>query len=77
MQKRPNNRRARLLRNKPLRGIALMTLGVALLAMGIPENWIDLAALALAAVTAGMVDTTPPRQATRKRRNKRRGNRGK
>ncbi|MFF3787113.1 hypothetical protein [Streptomyces sp. NPDC001933] len=38
--------------------------------MGLPENWIDLAALTLAAVTARPADTTPPRPPARKLRQK-------
>ncbi|MFD0343359.1 hypothetical protein ACFVH0_32555 [Streptomyces sp. NPDC127117] len=49
---RSNDRTPVILRSKPVMGIVLMALGVTLLAMGLPENWIDLAALTLAAVTA-------------------------
>ncbi|SFY45497.1 hypothetical protein OH786_38220 (plasmid) [Streptomyces atratus] len=70
MQKRSNDRTPLLLRSKPVMGIVLMALGVTLLAMGLPENWIDLAALTLAAVTARPADTTPPRPPARKPRRK-------
>ncbi|MFE7268380.1 hypothetical protein ACFU9B_41440 [Streptomyces sp. NPDC057592] len=70
MRMRSNDRAPLLFRSKPVMGIVLMAIGVTLLALGLPENWIDLAALALAAVTARPADTTPPRPPARKLRRK-------
>ncbi|MFJ6015180.1 hypothetical protein [Streptomyces sp. NPDC092952] len=70
MQKRPNNRAVLLFRSRPVLGIALMALGVTLLKIGLPENWIDLAALVLAAVSIQPAGTTPARPPARRPRPK-------
>lgn len=72
MRKRPNDRAALLFRNKPAVIVSVMALGTTLLALGLPADWIDLAALALAAVTARPAETVPARTTPRKLRRKNR-----
>ncbi|MFJ2437866.1 hypothetical protein ACIOWM_32080 [Streptomyces anulatus] len=72
MRKRPNDRAALLFRNKPAVIVSVMALGTTLLALGLPADWIDLAALALAAVTATPAETVPARTTPRKPRRKNR-----
>ncbi|MGC0372682.1 hypothetical protein [Streptomyces sp. SAI-229] len=71
MQRRPHNRTL-LFRSRHVLGIALMALGVTLLKLGLPENWIDLTALVLAAVTTQFAGTTPTGPPARKPRRKNR-----
>ncbi|MFJ2102901.1 hypothetical protein ACIOHR_37765 [Streptomyces anulatus] len=72
MHERPNNRVSLFLRSKPVTGIILMALGVTLLKLGLPENWIDLAALTVAALATQPAGTTPTRPPARKPRRKNR-----
>ncbi|WP_330172435.1 hypothetical protein OG875_01810 [Streptomyces sp. NBC_01498] len=52
MRMRSKGRAALLLRRVPVTAVGLMALGGTLLALGLPADWIDLAALTLAAVSA-------------------------
>ncbi|MFJ3084624.1 hypothetical protein ACIPJG_33405 [Streptomyces halstedii] len=72
MRKRSNDRAALFFRNKPATAVSVMALGTTLLALGLPADWIDLAALALAAVTARPAETASSRTAPRKPRRKNR-----
>jgi hypothetical protein len=73
MRKRSNDRVTFLFRSKRVRAVSLVAAGATLLALGLPADWIDLAALTLAAVTAWPTDATRPGPTARKLRRKNRG----
>ncbi|MER7043076.1 hypothetical protein [Streptomyces microflavus] len=72
MRKHPNNRTTLLFRNKPALALGVMALGTTMLALGLPAEWIDLAALALATMTVSPAAPVTARTSPRKNRRKNR-----
>ncbi|MFD7719007.1 hypothetical protein [Streptomyces sp. NPDC059814] len=70
MQERSKTRTVLPSLSRPVTAVSVMAAGAVLLALGLPADWIDLAALALAAVTAWPADAVPLRPTPRKLRRK-------
>ncbi|MFJ2647695.1 hypothetical protein ACIO1C_13295 [Streptomyces sp. NPDC087420] len=61
-----------LFRSRPVTAVSVMVAGAALLALGLPADWIDLAALAIAVVSVRPADTNRPSPAVPRLRKKNR-----